>query len=100
MNDRLPELERLHAELGVVGRESLVGWAVGEIRRLRWEVRDLERLIDDEEPLKEVERLRGELAKFNTSWPHDPPQGGDTKWVRLRWIGRQQSRIEEGKCDE
>ncbi|MBM4094579.1 MAG: hypothetical protein FJ276_35015 [Planctomycetes bacterium] len=49
---------------------------------------------------EQIERLRAKLATFNTAWPHDPPEVGDTKWVRLRWIGRQQSRIEEGKCDE
>lgn len=33
----------------------------------------------------EIERLRAELAAFNTAWQHDPPQVGDTKWVRMRW---------------
>jgi len=36
-DDRLPELEEIHVSLATIGRESLVGWAIAEIKRLRAE---------------------------------------------------------------
>ena len=32
---------------------------------------------------------------MNTAWQHDPPESGDTKWVRMRWMGRAEPRIVE-----
>jgi hypothetical protein len=52
-----------------------------EIKRLRAE---LHAAGDGDTWEAACKRLEVELAAFNTTWQHDPPEPGDTRWVRLR----------------
>ena len=50
---------------------------------------DLACLNRDNDELKaKLAAAEARLAEFNTEWQHNPPQIGDTKWVRMAWGGR------------
>jgi HAMP domain-containing protein len=44
----------------------------------------------------EIQRLMSKLARFNLRWQHQPPEIGDTKWVKVEWNGHQTTHLDCG----